>query len=86
MTGPDRKPPAITGDRLMAETRLTALRDRMAEAEAAYYQHDDPIISDADYDTLRAEVLAIEGRFPDLVTADSPARPWAQRQRGALTR
>jgi len=74
MTGPDPKPPAIPRDRLMAETRLTALRDRMAEAEAAYYQHDDPIISDADYDTLRAEVLAIEGRFPDLVTADSPSQ------------
>ena len=74
MTGPDPKPPAIPRDRLMAETRLTALRTRMAEAEAAYYQHDDPIISDADYDALRAEVLAIEGRFPDLVTADSPSQ------------
>ena len=74
MTGLDPKPPAIPRDRLMAETRLTALRARMAEAEAAYYQHDDPIISDADYDALRAEVLAIEGRFPDLVTADSPSQ------------
>ena len=74
MTGPDPKPPAIPRDRLMAETRLTALRARMAEAEAAYYQHDDPIISDADYDALRAAVLAIEGRFPDLVTADSPSQ------------
>ena len=74
MTGPDPKPPEIPRDRLMAETRLAALRARMAEAEAAYYQHDDPIINDADYDALRAEVLAIEGRFPDLVTADSPSQ------------
>ena len=36
MTGPDPKPPAIPRDRLMAETRLTALRARMAEAEAAH--------------------------------------------------
>ena len=74
MTGPDPKPPEIPRDRLMAETRLAALRGRMVEAEAAYYQHDDPIISDAGYDALRAEVLAIEGRFPDLVTADSPSQ------------
>ena len=61
MTGPDPKQPEIPRDRLMAETRLTVLRARMAEAEAAYYQHDDPIISDADYDALRAEVLDCAG-------------------------
>ena len=55
MTGPDPKPPEIPRDRLMAETRLAALRGRMVEAEAAYYQHDDPIISDAGYDALRAK-------------------------------
>ena len=31
MTGPDPKPPAIPRDRLMAETRLTALRAELAE-------------------------------------------------------
>ncbi|MGB1156337.1 MAG: NAD-dependent DNA ligase LigA [Alphaproteobacteria bacterium] len=58
----------------MAETRLTALRAQMVEAEAAYYQHDDPVMSDADYDALRAEVVAIEAAFPDLVTSDSPTQ------------
>jgi DNA ligase (NAD+) len=64
----------VPKDRLMAETRLTALRAQMVEAEAAYYQHDDPVMSDADYDALRAEVVAIEAAFPDLVTSDSPTQ------------
>ena len=70
----DQRSPDIPSDRLMAETRLGSVRARMQEAEAAYYQHDDPIISDADYDALRAEVVAIEARFPDLVTEDSPSQ------------
>ena len=64
----------VPKDRLMAETRLAALRTQMVEAEAAYYQHDDPVMSDADYDALRAEVVAIEAAFPDLVTSDSPTQ------------
>lgn len=64
----------VPKDRLMAETRLVTLRAKMVEAEAAYYQNDDPILSDGDYDTLRAEVIAIEAAFPDLVTDDSPTQ------------
>ena len=39
-----------------------------------YYQDDAPKISDAAYDALRQRVNAIEARFPDLVTADSPTQ------------
>ncbi|MGB1147470.1 MAG: NAD-dependent DNA ligase LigA [Alphaproteobacteria bacterium] len=67
-------PIKVPKDRLMAETKLAALRARMVEAEGAYYQDDDPILSDADYDHLRAEVVAIEAAFPDLVTEDSPTQ------------
>jgi DNA ligase (NAD+) len=39
-----------------------------------YYQDDAPKISDAAYDVLRRRVNAIEARFPDLITTDSPTQ------------
>jgi DNA ligase (NAD+) len=39
-----------------------------------YYQDDAPSVSDAEYDALRQRFGAIEKRFADLVTADSPSQ------------
>jgi DNA ligase (NAD+) len=39
-----------------------------------YYQDDAPSVSDAAYDALRQRFSAIEGRFPELVTGDSPSQ------------
>jgi DNA ligase (NAD+) len=39
-----------------------------------YYQEDAPKISDAEYDTLRKRFNAIEARFPEFVTGDSPSQ------------
>jgi len=39
-----------------------------------YYQEDAPRISDADYDALRNRFNAIEARFPEFVTSDSPSQ------------
>jgi DNA ligase (NAD+) len=39
-----------------------------------YYQDDAPSVSDAEYDTLRQRFNAIEKRFPDLVSSDSPSQ------------
>src|SRR5215467_6833176 len=39
-----------------------------------YYQEDAPAITDAAYDALRQRFNAIEKRFPDLVTSDSPSQ------------
>jgi DNA ligase (NAD+) len=39
-----------------------------------YYQDDAPSVSDAEYDTLRQRFNAIEKRFPELVTSDSPSQ------------
>src|SRR3954471_10224742 len=39
-----------------------------------YYQHDAPEISDAAYDVLRQRVSAIEAKFPELVTSESPTQ------------
>jgi len=64
----------VPKDRLMAETRLATLRAQMVEADAAYYQQDAPVLTDGEYDALRAEVVAIEAAFPDLITDDSPTQ------------
>src|SRR5580698_5569169 len=39
-----------------------------------YYQKDAPTVTDADYDALRQRLEAIEKKFPDLVTKDSPSQ------------
>jgi DNA ligase (NAD+) len=39
-----------------------------------YYQEDAPSISDAEYDALRQRLNAIEKRFPEFVTAESPSQ------------
>ena len=57
-----------------AEAEMARLSARMAEADAAYYQNDAPIISDAEYDELRRRVEAIVVRFPELERDDSPTK------------
>jgi DNA ligase (NAD+) len=39
-----------------------------------YYQEDAPTVSDAEYDALRQRYGAIEKRFPEFVTSDSPSQ------------
>src|SRR6266702_2901095 len=39
-----------------------------------YYQDDAPSVTDAAYDALRQRFNAIEARFPELVTGDSPSQ------------
>lgn len=57
-----------------AKTRLEELANMMADAEKAYHRDDAPILSDADYDALKAENLALEAAFPNLIRADSPSK------------
>ncbi|HEY5130877.1 MAG TPA: NAD-dependent DNA ligase LigA, partial [Bradyrhizobium sp.] len=42
--------------------------------DKAYYQQDAPKTSDAEYDALRKRFNAIEARFPEFVTSDSPSQ------------
>jgi DNA ligase (NAD+) len=39
-----------------------------------YYQDDAPVVTDAEYDTLRQRFNAIEKRFPEFVSAESPSQ------------
>ena len=57
-----------------AKKRIAFLTREIKAADAFYYQDDAPIISDADYDALRKELIALEAEYPHLVTMDSPTQ------------
>ena len=57
-----------------AQARAEELRALIAVHDHSYYVLDQPSIADADYDELLRELRAIERRFPDLVTPESPTR------------
>ncbi len=54
--------------------RADWLRGRIATYNAAYYDHDAPLVPDADYDDLVRDLRALEAAHPDLITVDSPTR------------
>ena len=60
-------------DEASAKAELTELYAQIKKADEAYYQHDDPLMEDAAYDALRRRLLALEARFPQLQSPDSPS-------------
>ncbi|MDP3973097.1 MAG: NAD-dependent DNA ligase LigA [Candidatus Nanopelagicales bacterium] len=50
------------------------LADRIEQARTRYYVKDAPTLSDAEYDELFARLVALEQRFPQLQTGDSPTQ------------
>src|SRR6266851_1289387 len=61
------------------EQRLKELRDAIRHHEERYYIHNDPEISDAEFDELLHELERLEAEHPDLVTPDSPTQRVAGR-------
>jgi DNA ligase (NAD+) len=61
-------------NRSQAGARAEELRREIWHHRKRYYVDDDPILSDADYDALERELVALETRWPDLVTPDSPTQ------------
>ena len=57
-----------------AAARLKWLAMEIALHDAAYHGADAPTISDAEYDALRRENLALEEAFPHLIQPNSPER------------
>jgi DNA ligase (NAD+) len=57
-----------------AKVRVEELREQLNEHAYRYYVLDDPVVSDIEYDELMRELVALEERFPELVTPDSPTQ------------
>ena len=57
-----------------ARVELKRLALEIEGHDKHYYQDDAPKISDAAYDALRKRVNAIEARFPEFVTSESPSQ------------
>ncbi len=71
---PKVSPPIDTLTKAQAKVELMRLALEIESNDRLYYQEDAPKISDVDYDELRKRVGAIEARFPELVTGDSPSQ------------
>lgn len=59
-------------DKEQSAKRAQELRDKLNYYIRKYYVDDDPEIEDYEYDMLQRELKAIEDKYPDLVTPDSP--------------
>jgi DNA ligase (NAD+) len=57
-----------------ARRRHADLSLEITEADHRYYVLDSPTISDIEYDTMMRELRALEERYPDLRTPDSPTQ------------
>jgi len=57
-----------------ARQRAAQLRKDIEFHNLRYYQLDDPLIADAEYDRLMQELLALESEHPELRTPDSPTQ------------
>ena len=56
------------------KVELKRLTLELESHDKHYYQEDAPKITDAEYDALRKRFNAIEARFPEFVTSDSPSQ------------
>jgi DNA ligase (NAD+) len=70
---------ALTAD--AAATRHTELVEIVEQANREYHLEDSPKLSDAEYDQLFRELVALETAYPELITSDSPT----QRVGGAIS-
>jgi DNA ligase (NAD+) len=70
---------ALTAD--AAATRHMELVEIVKQANREYHLEDSPKLSDAEYDQLFRELVALETAYPELITSDSPT----QRVGGAIS-
>lgn len=61
-------------DRTKSEARWKELKEIIEKANYHYYGLDDPILTDAEYDSYMQELLALERENPQLITSDSPSQ------------
>ena len=59
---------------MTVEKRIAWLSQEIRSADALYYQDDNPALTDAEYDALRKELIALEAEHPHLIRKDSPTQ------------
>jgi DNA ligase (NAD+) len=57
-----------------ARQRVAKLIEEIDEHQRRYYELDAPTVSDAEYDALLRELMALETEFPELRSLDSPTQ------------
>ena len=57
-----------------AQTEIAKLRKELTHHAYRYYVLDDPEITDAEYDRMFRKLQALEEKFPELITQDSPTQ------------
>ena len=57
-----------------AAVRIAKLSKVIDDLRYRYHVLDDPTVTDADYDSLMRELVALENKFPDLKLDDSPSQ------------
>ena len=62
-----------------AKLRVEELRSQIAYHDYRYYALNEPEVSDAEYDALMRELRALEERYPQLITPDSPTQRVGER-------
>lgn len=53
---------------------IQTLRDVINYSDWKYYVQDEPVLADVEYDTLYKKLKALEDKYPEQVTADSPTQ------------
>ncbi len=57
-----------------SQKHVASLRDQINDHNYRYYVLGEPTASDAEYDRLMRELIAIEAAFPEFATSDSPTQ------------
>ncbi|KJS20721.1 MAG: NAD-dependent DNA ligase LigA [Clostridiaceae bacterium BRH_c20a] len=57
-----------------AKKKIDTLKGEIERHNYQYYVLDNPAISDAEFDALLRELIALEADFPELITLDSPSQ------------
>lgn len=61
-------------NKVAAKKRVRQLREQLEKYRHSYYVLDAPEVDDAVYDSLNNELKALEAKYPDLITPDSPTQ------------
>ncbi len=57
-----------------ARQRISELTAQIRDHQFRYYVTDNPVITDAEFDSLLQELLKLEAKYPELIKADSPTQ------------